>query len=105
MIISFSPQRRDDTLVVSKSDDVLTINGDVIDLSVIPDGATLPASAIDNEWIVGNVDRIDGILQVTLILPHGRNPSRAVAFPDPITVTEDGLIELPADKEPTHGND
>lgn len=31
----------------------------------------------------------------TLTLPHGPNPSKAVAFPEPITVVADGKVELP----------
>ena len=99
MRISFSPQRRDDTLTVSKSGDTLTINGDLVDLSAIPDGATLPAGAIDSEWIVGPVDRIGGVLHVKLVLPHGANALPSVAFAEAITVT-DGSIEIPHDPEP-----
>jgi len=97
MRISFSPQRRDDTLTISRAGDVLTINGDQTDLSAIPDGATLPAGAIDSDWIAGPVERIDGVLRLTLLLPHGSNPSPAVAFPESITVTSDGIIEVPHD--------
>lgn len=108
MHISFSPQRRDDVLTVSKAGDVLTINGDPVDFSIIPDGATLPAAAIGNEWIAGPVERIDGVLHVTLLLPHGPDPSPAVAFPEPITVAADGPIAVPADPQPQeedHGDD
>lgn len=94
MRISFSPQRRDDTLTVSKAGDVLTINGEPFDLSCVPDGATLPVEAIDSDWIVGPVERIDGVLHITLLLPHGPDPSQAVASPEPMTVTEDGPIDV-----------
>lgn len=100
MRISFSPVRRDDTLTVSKSGDVLTVNGTVLDFSGLPDGATLPFGSIDCEWIAGDVERVDGEIHVTLILPHGANPSPSVAFPEPITVTADGPIEVPRDPEP-----
>lgn len=102
MHISFSPQFRSDALVVSKAGDVLTINGDPIDLSVIPDGATLPAGAIDSEWIVGPVERIDGVLHLTLLLPHGPDPSPAVAFPEPILVASDGPVAVPQDEDASH---
>lgn len=105
MIISFSPCRCDDTLTVSRAGDVLTINGDPVDLSPVPEGATLPAGAIDNEWIVGPVERIDGVLHLTLLLPHGPDPSPAVAFPEPITVTGDGPVAVPQDpQEENHGD-
>lgn len=95
MKITLAPQRRDDTLAVSKQGDTLTINGEAFDFSVIPDGATLPASAVACEFIAGPVERINGVLQISLILPHGPNPSQAVAFPEPLINPADGVLELP----------
>lgn len=100
MNIKLSPVRHHETLTVSRAGDILTINGEQLDFSPLPDGATLPADAIDSDHIVGQVSRIDGELHLTLRLPHGPNPSPAVAFPEPITVTADGPIELPHDPEP-----
>jgi len=90
----------DETLSATLSGDVLTLNGEAFDFSQLPDGATLPAEAIDSEWIVGPVERIDGELHLTLRLPHGPYPSEAVAFPEPIHVIADGPIALPFDPEP-----
>ena len=95
MHITLTPQRSDATLSVSKQGDTLTINGIAYDFSVIPDGATLPASAVDCEYITGNVERINGILHISLILPHGPNPSQAVAFPELLINPADGALELP----------
>lgn len=95
MQITLIPQRRDDKLVVSKSGDTLTINGIAYDFSVIHEGATLPASAVDCTYITGNVERINGVLQISLVLPHGPNPSQAVAFPEPLINPADGVLELP----------
>jgi len=95
MKLIFSPQRRDDALTLSKAGDVLTINGVAFDFSAVPDGATLPADAIDCPWIAGDVKRIDGDLQIPIILPHGANPAKDVAFPDPLTITSDGAVALP----------
>ena len=95
MHITLIPQRRDASLEVSKKGDTLTINGVAFDFSAIPDGATLPASAVDCEYITGNIERINGVLQISLILPHGHNPSQAVAFPAPIINPADGVLELP----------
>ena len=94
MIIKFNPQRRADTLSLSKSGDVLTINGKAFDFSPLPNGATLPASAIDSPLFCGDVERVDGVLYVSLILPHGPNPPHNVAFPVPLTITRDGNIEV-----------
>ncbi len=98
MQICFSPQWRDETLSLSKTGDMLTVNGQAFDFSVVPDGATLPQEAISSDWFAGPVERIGGELHITLILPHGPNPSQAVAFPQPITVNADGPIEVPSDE-------
>lgn len=95
MKINLSPQRRDDTLAVVKEKDTLTINGVTYDFSVIPDGATLPKEAIDCEWIVSDVERINGELEFTLLLPHGAEASEAARFPVPIINPADGILELP----------
>jgi len=95
MIIKFSPQRRNDNLTLSKQGDILTINNIPYDFSPIPDGGTLPREAIDCEFICGDVERINGEIHISLILPHGPNPTRDVAFPEPITVIADGEVVLP----------
>ena len=97
MHISFSPVRSDDTLSVSKVGDVITINGDSVDLSAVPEGASLPTNAIGNPWIVGDVRRHDGNLHITLLLPHGPSPSKAVAFPVDLNAPPDGDLILPQD--------
>ena len=95
MKISLSPQRRDDTLTVTKQGDTLTINGTAYDFSVVPDGATLPKDATDCAWLASDVERIDGVLHLTLLLPHGANASEAARFPQPIINPADGVLELP----------
>lgn len=100
MHIKLNPQRRDDQITVIKQGDTLTIDGEVFDLSVIPEGATLPADAISSEYFSGPVERIDGVLQLTLTLPHGANPVEAVAFPADIINPADGEIALPKNPDP-----
>jgi hypothetical protein len=95
MKITLSPQRRDDTLEVIKSGDTLTINGTAYDFSVVPDGATLPQDAVDCAWLASDVERIGGILHLTLILPHGADAPYAARFPTPLLDPVDGLLELP----------
>lgn len=95
MKITLYPVRRDSQLTVGKQGETITINGIAYDFSVIPDGATLPASAVDCEYITGNIERINGVLQISLIIPHGPNPSQAVAFPEPLINPADGVLELP----------
>jgi hypothetical protein len=97
MHISFSPQRRDDTLTLEKTGDRLRINGRLFNFNSLADGDEIPAGDIPCEWILGTVHRIDGEIRLKLILPHGPSPSDAVAFPDPIFVEEDGPISVPHD--------
>jgi len=98
MHITLSPVRLDEALAASRAGNVLTLNGEAFDFGPLPEGATLPAEAIDSDWIAGPVSRIDGDLHLTLRLPHGPSPSQAVAFPEPMHVTEDGPIPLPTDE-------
>lgn len=103
MRISFSPQRRDDVLMLERTaPDRLRINGELYNFGPLADGDTVPAGEIPCEWIVGPVERVDGEIHLTVILPHGPNPSQEVAFPEPINVTEDGPVMLPFDE---HGID
>jgi len=95
MQITFSPQRRDTPLALSRSGDTLTINGEAFDFSPLPEGATLPQEAITGDWFAGPVERIDGELHLTLALPHGANAPHETLFPAPITLTGDGPVALP----------
>lgn len=96
MKITLSPMRRDDRLSLSKVGDTLTINGEALDFSGLPNGATLPREAIDCGWIAGNVERDEtGGLTVPLVLPHGMSAPDKTRFPGCITVTEDGPVDLP----------
>ena len=99
MHIKLSPQRRDDQITVIKSGDTLSVNGEVFDFSAIPEGATLPADAISSEFFSGPVERIEGVLHLTLTLPHGASPQQHVAFPADIINPHDGEIELPKNIE------
>ncbi|WP_323151451.1 hypothetical protein [Pseudomonas glycinae] len=95
MIINLSPQRREDVLSIIKSGDVLTINGEVFDLSPIQEGDTLPASAISSPWFLNKVERNGGELELTLIFPNPRNFSQEQAFPVPLVNIPDGVVQLP----------
>ena len=95
MKINLSPVRVDTELDVIKRGDCLTINGEVFDFSVIPEGAVLPASAVACEWIIGEVKRNDGELELTLILPHCATASEAARFPEPTINQKDGTVRLP----------
>ena len=95
MKINLSPQVRAGTLVVTKSGNALTINGVVYDFTPLTEGSTLPAAAVDCEYIVGEVKRVDGDIELTLLLPITATASEAARFPQPITVINDGEVALP----------
>ena len=95
MHITLSPQRRDDTLKIVKAKEVLTINDKKYDFSVVPEGALLPKEAVDCPWIAADVERIEGILHLTLILPISADASEAARFPAPIIDPADGPLEFP----------
>jgi len=95
MRINLSPQRRDDTLTVTKAGDVLTINGVEYDFSQVPEGGVLPSDAVDCAWLASDITREDGELTLTLLLPHGANASEARRFPEPLTNVPDGEVEFP----------
>lgn len=98
MRISFIPQRRDDTLTLEKSSgDRLRINGELFNFNPLEDGDRIEAGVIPCDWISGPVERIDGVVTITLLLPHGPNPEPWQAFPEPITVEDDGQVDIPAD--------
>lgn len=99
MKISLSPQvgSKLPALSLFKGDgDLFTVNGEAFDFSSLPDGATLPADAVDSEYFVGDVERVNGDLQFTLLLPIGEHASKAACFPDPIVNPPEGTVDLPA---------
>lgn len=82
-------------LSASVAGDVITINGDDLDLSAMADGDTLPASAVEHALVVGSISRVNGEIEITLILPVMHNSPEAARFPSPIVMTADGPVPLP----------
>lgn len=97
MIINLSPQVRTDSLEVVKTADRLTINGALFDFAPLPEGAILPASAVQCEFIIEDVRRQDGELDLTLLLPIAWDAGHEACFPEPIVNPKDGVIKLPGD--------
>jgi hypothetical protein len=99
MNITLTPMRRDDTLALSLSGDILTINGEAFDFSAIPEGASLPRDAVASDWLASDVERAAGVIGLTLILPHGADAPQGTLFPQPIGAG-DGAIAVPAHSNP-----
>ena len=102
IIITLSPIRSDVPLTLIRQGDTLIINGVAYDFGPLAEGATLPREAVACDWLASDVTRIDGVIHLTLLLPHGPIPLNAppeaqvVTHPEPITVTTNGPIQLPS---------
>ena len=103
MRITFHPQRSDRHLELYRHRDILTINGENFDFGALPNGAELPASAIQSEFIAGPAKRVDGVIHVSIFLPHGPNACDVERFPKTSTLTQNGFISLPAKTGNNHG--
>lgn len=90
MIIKLSPIRSDKSLTIKKQGDILIINNEPFDFSPIPDGGILPQSAIESDVIVSDVERINGEIVLTILVPHGPDATHKERFPEPLEVYEDG---------------
>ena len=95
MNITFSPIRHVHPLTLQRAGDVLTINGEAYDFTPLQEGATLPRAAVDCAWLASDVERIDGVLHLSLLLSHGACAPEQTRFPAPIELTGDGPVELP----------
>ena len=95
MLINLSPIRSDNSLEIIRTGETLTINGESFDFSQLPNGATLPREAINCEFIVSDVNRINGEIELTILLPHSANASHEARFPEPIIKNDDGQVVLP----------
>lgn len=71
MKIYLTPVRTDAEVIVSHAGDTLTVNGEAYDFSQLGEGDTLHSRAVDCEWIVGEITRVDGEIHATVIEPHG----------------------------------
>lgn len=95
MRISFSPVRSDATLALAKTGPkALTINGDTLDLSDVPDGATVNANGL-HPMLIGDIEMKPTGPHLTVILPHKADAPNAARFPADIINPPDGPIAVP----------
>ena len=95
MKINLSPVDGLPSLLISKEGDILTINGEAFDFGPLDEGDELPVEAIASSWFAAPVQRVNGELIVSVLLPLPENYSYAQAFPEPLTYVPDGSITLP----------
>lgn len=100
MRIVFSPVRRDDLLELERLGDQLLVNGVTHDFSNLAEGAERSIEEIGSDWFVGSVVRRDGMLHLSLILPHGSDAPPETLYPVPFEVQADGPIPVPAHSLP-----
>lgn len=79
-----------------KGDDTLVFNQVEVDLTD-PD--------LDCEWVVGSPTLGPDGWEITIVLPHGSDAPHETRFPEPIEVTEDGVVNLPPYEVTTDGPD
>lgn len=98
MIINLSPaspRPGKETLTVVRQGDALICNGQEFDFSALPDGATLPHTAMQSDFFDRDVERVDGDLIISLRIPCGPNAPAETRFPQSIIDPPDGPLELP----------
>ena len=95
MRIVLSPVRSDAELSITKSGETLIVNGISLDFSQLPDGASLPSSAVGCVWLSGSVDRFAGDLVLTFLLPYPADAPENARFPSDIVNPKDGQVRLP----------
>ena len=102
MQITLAPVRDETPLVLERSGDTLVLNGDILDLSTIPEGAELPVEAVDSPYIAGPIRRENNVLFLTLALPHGADAPDETRYPAVLVLDEDGPVSLPPYEDATN---
>ena len=97
--ITLSPIRSDAVLEVSRTGEVLVVNGLRLDCTDLPEGDRIAADAAGCEALVSDILAQAGALHLTLLLPHGPEAGEAALFPAPLVLAEDGPARLPTDPE------
>ena len=97
MKITLVPVRMDVPLQAELQGEVLVLNGARVDLSAATEKAPLRPGG---PWIIGEVRRVKGELQLELLLPHGADAPEETRFPAMLEVTEDGPLPLPPHDAP-----
>lgn len=92
MQITLIPQRRDDGLTLRREGDILSLNGVTLDFAPLPEGALLPAEAVPGDWLAGPVERVAGVLHLSILLPYGPGQTPAPAV---LRLEGDGPVALP----------
>lgn len=91
------------TLVLERRGDVLIVNGERLDLSFMAVGDTLQPGAIKHPLLeMAKIARTDDGITVEGVIFHidEMQTDPAACFPDPVIITHDGVVALPAQVRP-----
>lgn len=97
--ITLSPIRSDAVLEVSRTGEVLVVNGLPLDCTELPEGGRIAAGSAGCEALISDILAEAGALHLTLLLPHGPEAGQAALFPAPLILSQDGAARLPTDPE------
>lgn len=95
MRIKTHPQRHFAAHVIITGETV-NINGKSFDFSRIKEGDTLEPSAIDSLYFLGNVERIDGVINLTLMNPLPAGFVSELAYPVDLGDIVNGVVSFPS---------
>lgn len=95
MKIKFSPMRLEEQLELYRDGDRLIVNGVVHDFSTLAEGEILLQEEVGCFWLSSDVRRVNGKIELTLILPHGARASAQALFPSPVDCANTGGVALP----------
>lgn len=95
MRITYSPVEGLPAAEMSVEGETLTINGTDYDFSALGEGEIIPFLTLGEPLIVSDVTRVAGVVEITVILPHGPSAITETRFPDPVEIMTDGPISLP----------
>lgn len=92
VIIKFNPQVREDNVEYTKLGNIISVNGDPIDLDTIPNGATVLNEATDTDFIQ-EIEK-DGAGNITINLLWAYSiPSDINDWPADLIDPVDGVIQ------------
>lgn len=102
MIINFSPVHAPDWTPLKSvfvQGLTITINGEPFDFSPLGKGYELSLEAIGSPLFADKaVMSADGVLSIVLLMPYDEaTATDAIRFPEPVTVTADGPVDIPTD--------
>lgn len=90
-------------LTLVRQGEKITINGEVLDLSFMRPGDSLPAGSIEHPLLGGaSVIRDETGILIDGLLFHiaADQTDPAACFPEPVVIVEDGIVPLPVQSPP-----